>query len=236
MAVRPEEITSILREQIEKFGAESVSTNVGTVVEAGDGIARVTGLSNVMASELVEFPSGVMGLTLNLEEANVGVMILGDYTDIKEGDEVRATGRVAQVPVGDLVRFLEGQPDDPVKILLIGPDERLDAVAAAYRAGGFGAEDLPHLVRSEATYLEIQPRGVTKGAGLVRVCKLLGIPPSAAIAFGDNLNDLEMIQAAGLGVAMGNAHADLKRAARMVAPSNDEDGVAAVLWTHVLSA
>ena len=59
-------------------------------------------------------------------------------------------------------------------------------------------------------------------------------PPSAAVAFGDNLNDLEMIQAAGLGVAMGNAHADVKRAARIVAPSNDEEGVAAVLWTHVL--
>jgi Cof subfamily protein (haloacid dehalogenase superfamily) len=167
-------------------------------------------------------------------------LYLGETICIERVSEVsRESARkdgVAQVPVGDLVRFLEGQPDDPVKILLIGPDERLDAVAAAYRAGGFGAEDLPHLVRSEATYLEIQPRGVTKGAGLVRVCKLLGIPPSAAIAFGDNLNDLEMIQAAGLGVAMGNAHADLKRAARMVAPSNDEDGVAAVLWTHVLSA
>jgi F-type H+-transporting ATPase subunit alpha len=111
MAVRPEEITSILREQIEKFGAESVSTNVGTVVAASDGIARVTGLSNVMASELLEFPSGVMGLALNLEEANVGVMILGDYSEIKEGDEVRATGRVAQVPVGEA---LIGRVVDPL--------------------------------------------------------------------------------------------------------------------------
>ncbi len=111
MAVRPEEITSILREQIEKFGAESVSTNVGTVVSAGDGIARVTGLSNVMASELLEFPSGVVGLALNLEEANVGVMILGDYSEIKEGDEVRATGRVAQVPVGEA---LIGRVVDPL--------------------------------------------------------------------------------------------------------------------------
>jgi len=141
---------------------------------------------------------------------------------------------VAQIPVGDLGRFLEGQPDDPVKLLLIGPGKRLDALAAAYRAGGPGPGDLPHLVRSEATYLEIQPPGVAKGTGLVRVCQVLGSPPAAAIAFGDNLNDLEMIQAAGLGVAMGNSHADLKRAARIVAPSNDEDGVAAVLWTHVL--
>ncbi len=111
MAVRPDEITSILREQIEKFGAESVSTNVGTVVEAGDGIARVTGLSNVAVSELLEFPSGVMGLAVNLEETNVGVMILGEYTGIKEGDEVRATGRVAQVPVGDA---LIGRVVDPI--------------------------------------------------------------------------------------------------------------------------
>src|SRR3990172_4303465 len=115
MAVRPEEIPSILREQIEKFGAESISTNVGTVVEAGDGIARVTGLSNVAVSELLEFPSGVMGLALNLEEANVGVMILGDYSEIKEGDEVRATGRVAQVPVGEaLIGRVVGPLGNPI--------------------------------------------------------------------------------------------------------------------------
>jgi len=111
MAVRADEITSILREQIEKFGAETTSTNVGTVVDAGDGIARIHGLSNVMASELVEFPSGVLGLALNLEEENVGVMILGDYSGIVEGDEVRATGRVAEVPVGDA---LVGRVVDPV--------------------------------------------------------------------------------------------------------------------------
>jgi hypothetical protein len=165
-------------------------------------------------------------------------LYLGERIYIDRVDEVsRESARkdgVEQVPVGDLVGFLEGQPEDPVKILLIGPGETLEALAAAYRAGAPGADDLPHLVRSEAEYLEIQPRGVTKGAGLTRVCGLLGIPPSAAVAFGDNLNDLEMIQVAGLGVAMGNAHADLKRAARIVAPSNDEDGVAAVLRTHVL--
>jgi F-type H+/Na+-transporting ATPase subunit alpha len=132
MAVRPDEITSILREQIEKFGAKAVSTNVGTVVEAGDGIARVTGLSNVMASELVEFPSGVLGLTLNLEEANVGVMILGEYSDVKEGDEVRATGRVAQVPVGEALigRVVDalGNPIDgkgPINTTETRPVERI---------------------------------------------------------------------------------------------------------------
>jgi Cof subfamily protein (haloacid dehalogenase superfamily) len=167
-------------------------------------------------------------------------LYLGERIYIDRVNEVsRESARkdgVEQVPVGDLVQFLEEQPEDPVKILLIGPGERLEALAAAYRAGAPGGSDLPHLVRSEAAYLEIQPRGVTKGAGLTRLCGLLGIPASAAVAFGDNLNDLEMIQAAGLGVAMGNAHADLKRAARIVAPNYDQDGVAAVLWTHVLSA
>ncbi len=117
MAVRPEEITSILKEQIEKFGAEVTSTNVGTVLEAGDGIARVDGLSNVMSGELVEFPNGVMGLALNLEETNVGIMVLGDFSQVKEGDEVRATGRVAEVPVGEA---LIGRVVDPLGVPLDG--------------------------------------------------------------------------------------------------------------------
>ncbi|HXF52234.1 MAG TPA: F0F1 ATP synthase subunit alpha, partial [Dehalococcoidia bacterium] len=111
MAVRPEEIASILKQQIETFGAEVQDVNVGTVIEAGDGIARVHGLRNVMASELVQFQNGVMGLALNLEEESVGVMIMGDYSDIKEGDEVRSTGRIAEVPVGD---GLIGRVIDPL--------------------------------------------------------------------------------------------------------------------------
>ncbi len=111
MAVRSDEITSILKEQIEKFGADVTATDVGTVVDCGDGIARIHGLSNVMASELVEFPSGVMGLALNLEEESVGVVILGDYSGVKEGDEVRSTGRIAQVPVGEA---LIGRVVDPI--------------------------------------------------------------------------------------------------------------------------
>jgi F-type H+-transporting ATPase subunit alpha len=101
MAIRSEEIASIIKQQIEQFGADVASVNVGTVVEAGDGIARVHGLSNVAASELVQFASGVMGLALNLEEDSVGVVVLGSYDEIKEGDEVRATGRIVEVPVGD---------------------------------------------------------------------------------------------------------------------------------------
>src|SRR3990172_4589013 len=124
MAVRPEEIASILKQQIEQFGARVTAVDVGTVIEAGDGIARVYGLANVMASELVEFPSGVMGLSFNLEEDTVGLIILGDYTDIKEGDEVRATGRIVQVPVGEA---LIGRVVDP----LWRPLDRKGPISAA---------------------------------------------------------------------------------------------------------
>ena len=132
MAVRPEEIASILKQQIEQFGARVTAVDVGTVIEAGDGIARVYGLANVMASELVEFPSGVMGLSFNLEEDTVGLIILGDYTDIKEGDEVRATGRIVQVPVGEALigRVVDplGRPLDgkgPISAAKTRPVERI---------------------------------------------------------------------------------------------------------------
>jgi F-type H+-transporting ATPase subunit alpha len=132
MAVRPEEIASILKQQIEQFGARVTATDVGTVVEAGDGIARIHGLSNCMASELVEFPSGVMGLALNLEEETVGVMVLGEFADIKEGDEVRSTGRIVEVPVGDALigRVIDalGRPLDgkgPLNATKTRPVERI---------------------------------------------------------------------------------------------------------------
>jgi F-type H+-transporting ATPase subunit alpha len=133
MAVRSsEEISAILRRQIEGFDQRVESTNVGTVIEVGDGIARIWGLSNVMASELLEFPSGVMGLALNLEQDTVGAIILGPYTDIAEGDEVRSTGRVIQVPVGDALvgRVVDalGQPIDgkgPIATTKTRPVERI---------------------------------------------------------------------------------------------------------------
>ena len=125
MAIRAEEISSILVDQIKSFGQPVQAVNVGTVVEVGDGIARVHGLSNVMSSELVEFEitndetgerSTVMGMALNLEEESVGIVILGPYTDIEEGDTVRTTGRIVEVPVGDalLGRVVNalGQPID----------------------------------------------------------------------------------------------------------------------------
>ncbi len=101
MAVRPEEITAILKEQIEQFGSETSAVNVGTVIEAGDGIARAHGLSDCMYSELVEFENGASGLAMNLEEETVGILVLGDYTNISEGMQIKTTGRVADVPVGN---------------------------------------------------------------------------------------------------------------------------------------
>jgi F-type H+-transporting ATPase subunit alpha len=99
--VRPEEISAILRRQLSGFEKEADIYEVGTVLQVGDGVARVYGLNNVMASELVEFPNGVMGMVLNLEEDNVGVMLFGDDSKVKEGDTVKRTNRIASVPVGE---------------------------------------------------------------------------------------------------------------------------------------
>ncbi len=101
MTIRAEDIPAIIREQIEQFGTAITAVDTGTVVEVSDGISRIHGLSDVRASELLEFPGGVMGIALNLEEESVGAIILGDYSHIKEGDEVRLTGRIIEVPVGE---------------------------------------------------------------------------------------------------------------------------------------
>ncbi|MBI2914152.1 MAG: F0F1 ATP synthase subunit alpha, partial [Chloroflexi bacterium] len=111
MAVRPEEIASIIRQQIEQFGGAVTAVDVGTVVDAGDGVARVYGLQGAMYNELLEFPGGIMGMALNLEEETVGAVILGDYTRIKEGDTVKTTGTVVEVPVG---AALIGRVVDPL--------------------------------------------------------------------------------------------------------------------------
>src|SRR5262245_33401302 len=103
MKFNADEIASVIQAEIEQYANEVDVREVGTVLEVGDGIARVYGLSGVMASEMVEFPSGVRGLAFNLEENSVGVIILGDYLEINEGDEVRATGQLLSVPVGEAV-------------------------------------------------------------------------------------------------------------------------------------
>ena len=100
MAISPENIANALRQQIEGFQAEAHQANIGHVLQVGDGVAQLSGLSQAMAGELLEFPDGVMGMALNLEEDRVGAVILGDYLQIEEGDEVRTTGRVVEVPVG----------------------------------------------------------------------------------------------------------------------------------------
>ncbi len=116
MSIKAEEISTLIKQQIENFESDIKVSDVGTVIEVGDGIARAYGLDDVMAGELVEFSNGVMGMAQNLEESNVGIVILGPYTDIKEGDEVRRTGRIMQVPVGEelLGRVVNplGQPID----------------------------------------------------------------------------------------------------------------------------
>ena len=116
MSINAEEISKLIKQQIANFDTDIEVSDVGTVIEVGDGIARAHGLEDAMAGELLEFSNGVMGLAQNLEESNVGIVILGDYIGIKEGDEVRRTGRIMQVPVGEelLGRVVNtlGQPID----------------------------------------------------------------------------------------------------------------------------
>lgn len=139
MKFNADEIASVIQAEIEQYESQIDVREVGTVLEVGDGIARVYGLSGVMASEMVEFPNGIRGLAFNLEENSVGVIILGDYLQIQEGDEVRATGQLLSVPVGDSVtgRVLDplGNPLDgkgpivaterrPVEVIAPGVAER----------------------------------------------------------------------------------------------------------------
>ena len=101
MTIRGQDIVSVLKQQIEQFGAPVTMVDVGTVIEIGDGIARIHGLAAAKYNELLQFPNDIMGIALNLEEDSVAAIVLGDYTEIKEGDEVRCTGRIAEVPVGE---------------------------------------------------------------------------------------------------------------------------------------
>ena len=122
MEIRPDEITTIIKKQIESFETTVELEEVGEVVQVGDGIARVYGLEKVMAGELVEFPGGLLGMALNLEEDNVGCVLFGDDVHVKEGDSAKRTGRIMEIPVGDamLGRVINplGQPIDgkgPIK-------------------------------------------------------------------------------------------------------------------------
>src|SRR5512137_987166 len=129
--VRPEEVSAILRKQLAGFEKETDIYDVGTVLQVGDGVARVYGLTKALMSELIEFPHGVFGMVLNLEEDNVGCILFGESQDVKEGDTVKRTGRVASIPVGEkmLGRVVNalGQPTDgrgPIATEKMMPIER----------------------------------------------------------------------------------------------------------------
>src|SRR5262245_19284674 len=116
MDIKAEEISRIIREQIGSFAVDVDVAEVGTIVSVGDGIARVHGVEKTMAGEMLEFPHGVVGIALNLEEESVGAVLLGDYTEIREGDTVKRTNKIISVPVGEelvgrVVNAL-GQPVD----------------------------------------------------------------------------------------------------------------------------
>jgi F-type H+-transporting ATPase subunit alpha len=132
MDIKADEISKIIREQIGSFAADVDVAEVGSIISIGDGIARVHGVENVMAGEMLEFPHGVFGIALNLEEESVGAVLLGEFEDIKEGDLVKRTGRIMSVPVGDelLGRVVNalGQPIDgkgPILTKQYAPIERL---------------------------------------------------------------------------------------------------------------
>ena len=111
MKFKPDEIASVIQKEIEDFRGQIETAEVGRVLEVGDGIARCYGLSSAMSGEMVEFPGGIRGQVFNLEENSVGIIILGDYLKIAEGDEVRTTGALLSVPVGDA---LVGRVVDPL--------------------------------------------------------------------------------------------------------------------------
>src|ERR671936_765143 len=135
LKLRPEEITSILKQRIEEYSDETELAEVGTVLQIGDGIARVYGLENAVAMEMLELEHGVTGLAFNLEEDNVGAALFGDWPLVKEGEPVRRTGRVASVPVGDALigRIVNplGEPLDGQ-----GPIESDETRALEFKAPG----------------------------------------------------------------------------------------------------
>jgi F-type H+-transporting ATPase subunit alpha len=135
LKLRPEEITSVLKSRIQRYEAGVDIQEVGTVVQVGDGVARIQGLENAVASEMVELPHGVVGLVLNLEEDSVGVVLMGEDTLIKEGDQVKRTGKVIQVPVGEA---LVGRVVDPLGAPLDdkGPIETTEFRPVEFKAPG----------------------------------------------------------------------------------------------------
>src|SRR5688500_6218011 len=133
MAINVAEITSILKQEIAGFEQRLEVSEVGTVIEVGDGIARIYGLRNAMAGELLEFENGIMGQVFNLEEESIGAVIFGSYLEIEEGDTVKSTGRLLEVPVGEAVigRVVNplGQPMDGGPAIKSSETRKMDIVA-----------------------------------------------------------------------------------------------------------
>ena len=134
MNLKPEEISSVIKEQIKRYASDLEVSDVGTVIQVADGIARVHGLNNAMQGELLEFPGEVYGMVLNLEEDNVGAVLLGSHRNISEGDQVKTTGRVVEVPVGDnmLGRVVNalGQPIDGTGPIQTDKYRKIERVAS----------------------------------------------------------------------------------------------------------
>ena len=105
MNIKPEEITSIIKKEIEKYEKQIKTVDSGTIIQIGDGVSRVYGLDNCMGGELLEFPNDVYGMALNLEQDNVGCVLLGSEEGIKEGDIVKGTGKIVEVPVGEAINW-----------------------------------------------------------------------------------------------------------------------------------
>ena len=122
VSIRPDEISSILKQQIADYDKSVSVSNVGTVLQIGDGIARVYGLEKVMAGELVEFEDGTEGIALNLEDDNVGVVLMGEALGVQEGSTVKATGKIASVPVGEAML---GRVVNPLDSKLMGKERSL---------------------------------------------------------------------------------------------------------------
>ena len=165
-----------------------------------------------------------MGLHIDLHlDGHIYIEKLSqDAIDSMKKDNITAT------VVEDLLEFVHG---DPTKLLIIGEPERLEEYKLTFASHW---HDPPTLTKSEPNYLEVLGAGVSKGRALERVSDYTGIPLTKVMAFGDNPNDLDMIRTAGLGVAMGNAHPEVKKAADLITDTNDNDGVAKVIKEYIL--
>src|SRR5258706_11386939 len=144
MAINVAEITSLIKNEIANFEQQLQVSEVGTVIEVGDGIARIYGLRNAMSAELLEFQNGAMGQVFNLEEDSIGAVVFGDYLGIKEGDTVKTTGRLLEVPVGEAVigRVVNplGQPLQFGPAIATTENRQLGNVAACHPARQPGRE------------------------------------------------------------------------------------------------